>query len=222
MSFPDYAGLTAKVDNVDTIMAADINELQDAIQEIAVRGYGTFPMAEGAWYGPGTAVGGTFGSDENEMVIGGDLALASLIYIYEACTISKVSVFPTYAPSSDATLLFSIHETNSDAQVGLKVGDLGSAVSPASFTGDRIEDTCSVAVTPGWYFLVAASDVDVQIEYLTTTAGGHFSGPFPEQGQIGWRITSTGIGSAIPSNLTSASFNDRQTVPNIMFQVDHP
>ena len=48
MSFPDYAGLTAKVDNVDTIMAADINELQDAIQEIAVRGYGTFPMAEGA------------------------------------------------------------------------------------------------------------------------------------------------------------------------------
>jgi hypothetical protein len=34
MSFPAY-GFTPKVDSVDTIMAADVNDLQDAVQEIA-------------------------------------------------------------------------------------------------------------------------------------------------------------------------------------------
>jgi hypothetical protein len=233
MSFPTY-GFTTKVDNVDTIMAADVNGLQSAVQEIAdivdalpSGGGATFPMSETLWYSPASAIGGSYAEDENEVVVGGDIAYAVPIRLYEPCKIAKVSIQTPYAPASNATVRFALHMPSVSAGAGVKIDDLGTATIPDTNNGSSFYET-SVAATDelaaGWYFIVIASNVDISLPFLAVSPTG-FSGPIPTEPYEGpclsFEIEETGIGSAIPSDLTSATHGLDNKCPYFLFQISH-
>jgi hypothetical protein len=234
MSFPTY-GFTTKVDNVDTIMAADVNGLQNAVQEIAdivdalpSGGGATFPMAEGVWYSPLTAIGGLKSSDLGEMLPSVNIGKAAPIQIFEPCTISKVG-FWCPAPSGTTTALISLHDVSVNGNVGVKIDDLGSITFDNTYAEyPPLEDACSVAVDPGWYFLVIAADAEFDLQYITVNINhGGYSGPIytaydGDEPAIGFEIASTGIGTAIPSDLTSETQEPSNKAPYILFQITHP
>lgn len=214
-------------------MKVTVNE--DGTVEPVVSGGGfggggaSFPMAEGVWYDGRTATGGNDKlASEEEIEVVADTAFAQLIYIYEPCIISKVGIRPS-VPATTGTLLFSLHTPSANAMVGAKVGDLGEITVTNTYDEvDPLEDTCSVSVEQGWYFIVVSGTAEVFLPFRQSFGAHSFTGPYPARDEsvgylnFGVEITSVGIESAIPADLTAATQEYSIDGVRILFQITHP
>lgn len=212
-----------------------INEIIDAVNSGGGGGGGaTFPMAEGAWYTPFTAIGGQRDTNGHVAFEATSTAYAAPIRLYEPCGISAVGVRTAVPSSGTPTMRFALFSPSASGMVGEKVADLGTVSVPSS--GDNGDYKQTSSTTPelpaGWYFIVVSVNSDTAGTEMIKAGDGSpgFGGPIatfaptddPTDGPaIGIEITATGIGNAIPSDLTSATQEPSEFCPMVFFQITH-
>lgn len=248
MSFPDYSELTDKTDGVDPNSAADINAIQDAIKEIAIREYGGGGgggMLQNAdvWYANSHAVaGGVQTGGGNLYFWGGYLACLPAV-ITADCVIEefRVSVGPNGPPAADVTLRAGIYAQattgNRRGLPGALIDDFGTAIIPTtSVSGDNCIWTPDAACPAGpCWFVVQSSALVYLLGFATsnhTVSGGlvghgAINGDPAWGGSPGFSYGAGGsyIGSGLDSDLTgdiNPEYSTVGAVPMFWYRISFP
>lgn len=190
-------------------------------------GGATFPMAEGVWYSPFTAIGGSRSYD-TDAEVGEDVALSAPIRLFADCIVSRIGIRPTVAPESGTiTLRVALHNPSANGAIGAKVADLGTIEVADSYNvgfGAFVATDVSVPISAGFYHAVVSASDTITIGYISYGDPG-FAGPtgIDQWGDPapGVQISSAGIGIAIPSDLSSADQLATWTAPYVLFQITH-
>lgn len=228
MPFPTYT-FTPKVDNVDTVFAADINELQAAIEEIAARGGVAFPMHPDVWYDNGTAISGLMLKSPAISIVP-DTIKAGLIKVSDAgLKITGVGVADDTGGFGASTFRVGLYDASNGGLPGLLIADFGNlTIDDAPENGIAFK-VVNQAIDPGYYWIGLSATVSRDLPYniermidgapnMLGTRNAENYNPF---GVVGISVSSSGAQTAMPNDLTAVvTASSRSTAaPQVLFKV---
>lgn len=190
-----------------------------AIEALAGGGGGgvTFPMAEGVWYDQSFGMATV---DQSGVTFGADWFAGTVFMVPTACTITKIGVLPSEAPSAAADVLIAVYELGEDVSPTNRVGSAVTIEVPDTWSEGIVEVVASIELTAGWHFIGGTSDVTVTVDGVSAFEVG--------QGLLGF-LAGTGrciawegeVIGALPSTLAEATLQKVPTAPRILFQITH-
>lgn len=180
------------------------NEVVDALNSGGGGGGGaSFPMNANIWYDNSTVINGFY--DSGTVTLEPDAVQAALIRIDDAdANLTAVGVYQATEPASESTVrlaLYAPSETGTGRGFpGTKLADIGTvAVYDEGF--DIYSVACDVAVSPGYYWIVASADVSFDVWSFDAQSGNVLG--VDDSGAWFGGVTgaSSGAQTAMPSSL---------------------
>lgn len=196
---------------------------QAAIEALIPEGGGgggaSFPMVEGVWYDQtyATPMQVSTSTADADTLIGG------VFLIPTDCTISKVGLFPSAAPSASATALVGIYAISDAGIVSAQVGTTATVAVADSWTEGIVESATEIAVTAGWYFIGVASDEELTITgfEVDSVVVGLLGFDADAGHSYGYTLSEEDVHVALPATLVGAELALNFNAPQILFQITH-